>query len=80
MPKKHVVRLKRKQREQLERMIRTGRDSARRLARARVLLKADEGVADGPVAEAVGVSVRSVERLRRQFCLEGLHVSSAVYS
>jgi transposase len=75
MAKKYFVKLKRKERQQLERMIRTGRDSARRLGRARVLLKADEGLTDGPVAEAVGVSIRSVERLRRQFCLEGLEAA-----
>jgi transposase len=72
MPKKYLVKLKRKDRQGLERMIRTGHDSARRLARARVLLKADEGLRDQPIAEAVGVSVRSVERLRRQFCAVGL--------
>ena len=72
MPKKYFVKLKRKARQQLERMIRSGRDSARRLARARVLLKAAERLADASIAEAVGVSCRSVERVRRRFCTEGL--------
>jgi transposase len=75
MPRKYVVKLKRKDRQQLERAIRSGRDSARRLARARVLLKADEGLADVPIAEAVGVSVRSVERLRKRFCDQGLEAA-----
>jgi len=75
MPRKYVVKLKREDRQQLERAIRSGRDSARRLARARVLLKADEGLADVPIAEAVGVSVRSVERLRKRFCDQGLEAA-----
>jgi transposase len=75
MPKKYVVKLKRKQREELERTIRTGRDSARRLARARVLLKIGSGSADPQVADAVGVSVRTIERVRERFCTEGLEAA-----
>jgi len=72
MAKEHVVRLRGRERVELERMVRGGRESARKLARARVLLKCDEGCSDEETAEAVGVSVRSVERLRRRLCAEGL--------
>lgn len=71
MLKKYVVKLKGQDRRQLERMVRSGHDSARRLARARVLLKCDQGLIDLQVAEAVGVSVGTVERLRKRFASDG---------
>jgi len=72
MPKVHRVKLKGREREELERIVRSGRESARKLARARVLLKCDEGCTDEEVVEAVGVSLGSVERSRRRFCTGGL--------
>lgn len=55
----------------------TGKAAARRLARARILLKADEAVGtpiltDGEVAAAVEVSVPTVERTRKLFVEAGL--------
>lgn len=72
MAKKYVVKLSPAQRLELERKVRSGRDSARTLARARVLLKCDEGCTDEEVVEAVGVSLGTVERSRKRFCIEGL--------
>jgi transposase len=72
MPKKHVVRLTAAQRERLRSMIRTGRESARTLTRARVLLKADEGRTDAEIAEAVDTSGGTAERVRKRFCGGGL--------
>lgn len=72
MAKKYVVRLKAQQRTELQRMLRRGRESARTLARARVLLKCDEGCVDEEVVEAVGVSLGTVERSRKRFCTGGL--------
>ena len=72
MPKKYRVKLKVRERQGLERRVRSGRESARVLARARVLLKCDEGCGDEEAAEAVGVSRGTVERLRRRLCTEGL--------
>jgi transposase len=66
--KKYVVELKPRARLELERKLRGGRESARVLARARVLLKCDEGFADAEVVEAVGVSPGTVERVRKRFC------------
>jgi transposase len=42
------------------------------VAHARVLLRADDGDTDAEVAEAAGVSVRTVERVRRLFGEGGL--------
>ena len=72
MAKKYVVKLKGRERQELERRVRAGRESARVLARARVLLKCDDGLADEEVVEAVGVSVGTVERVRKRFCTGGL--------
>ena len=72
MAKKYVVKLKGRERRELERRVRAGRESARVLARARVLLKCDDGLADEEAAEAVGVSVGTVERVRKRFCAGGL--------
>lgn len=72
MAKKYVVKLKGPERQELERRVRAGRESARVLARARVLLKCDDGLADEEVVEAVGVSVGTVERVRKRFCAGGL--------
>lgn len=72
MAKKYVVKLKGPERQELERKVRAGRESARVLARARVLLKCDEGCTDEEVVEAVGVSLGTVERSRKRFCAGGL--------
>ena len=72
MAKKYVVKLKGRERLKLQQMLRGGRESARAFARARVLLKCDEGCTDEEVVEAVGVSLGTVERSRKRFCAGGL--------
>lgn len=78
MPRKqHIVRLSRDERRTLTRVVRTGRQSAWTLQRARILLHAD-AAADGPawsdaaVAKAVGVATRTVARTRAAWCADGL--------
>ena len=70
--KKHAVELTDEQRAALERVVGRGRESARKIARARVLLRADAGETDEEVADAVGVSVGTVERVRKRFATGGL--------
>jgi transposase len=72
MPKKYVVELTGAERERLRSTVRTGRESARALTRARVLLKADEGNTDDEIADAVDTSRGTVERVRKRFCTGGL--------
>jgi transposase len=72
MAKNYLVKLKNRERLELQRKLRSGRESARVLARARVLLKSDEGCTDEEVVEAVGVSLGTVERSRKRFCTGGL--------
>jgi transposase len=72
MAKKHVVELTDEQRQSLERLVGTGRESARKITRARVLLKAGEGETDEAIAAALGVSVATAERVRKRFAEGGL--------
>jgi transposase len=57
-------------------MIRAGKAAARKLTRARILLKADEaeggsGWSDPKIAEALDVGLSTVWRVRQQFVEEG---------
>ena len=72
MPKKYVVELTAVARGRLRSLVRCGRESARKLTRVRVLLKADEGDTDREIADAVDTSLGTVERVRRRFCTAGL--------
>ena len=78
MPTKlYPVLLEQDQRETLMSLISSGRESARKLTRARILLKADvsEGApayADKQIREALEVSLATIERTRKTFALEGL--------
>jgi transposase len=72
MPKKYVVKLTAAERERVRSMVRSGRESARVLTRARVLLKCDGGCTDEEAAEAVDTSLGTLERVRKRFCTGGL--------
>jgi transposase len=68
MPKKkYVVALTTDEREALEALISAGTDSARKLTRARILLKADEGWSDRRISEALDVGTATVGRVRQRF-------------
>jgi len=74
--KKYVVRLSAEEREQLETLIRKGKGPARRLLKARILLKADvsdagEGWSDSRIIKALETSVSMVYRVRKQLVEEG---------
>ena len=75
MPKKHVVQLGDGDRQQLRSLLRKGHASARCLARARVLLKAHDGLTDAQIAEQLDVGVSLVSDVRRGFVQEGLQAA-----
>ncbi len=63
--KKYIVKLSQEEREALQELIVKGQASARKLAHARILLKADSseggpGWTDQRIAEAVEVSVATI--------------------
>jgi len=68
MPKKiYIVDLTKEERTYLLDFIKSGKQSARKLNRARVLLLADEGKADGEIAEALHTGTATVQRTRQRF-------------
>lgn len=74
--KKYKVTLTTEERKELEIVITKGRASARMRIHAQILLRADEtkgqdGWKDTDVAEAYGVSIRTVERIRERFVEKG---------
>jgi hypothetical protein len=69
---KYTVALSDDERTDLRALVRRGTASARRLTRARILLKADEDLPDVAVAEAVGVGIATVHRIRQRCVEEGL--------
>jgi transposase len=74
--KRYVVRLSGEERERLEAMIRKGKSAARRLLKARILLKADvsesgEGWSDSRIIKALETSASMVYRVRKQLAEEG---------
>jgi hypothetical protein len=77
MPKVFVVRLSQEEREQLGTLIKSGKASALKLTRARILLKADQqgrGAAwtDAEIADALQVSLKTVFNIRRKWVEYGL--------
>jgi transposase len=70
--KKYHVELTAAERDELLRLSRSGKTSGRQLTRARILLKADEQLADEEIAEAVGTSGATLERIRQRLVEEGL--------
>lgn len=82
MKKKYPVVLTDPQRQQLRELIAAGTAPARKLAHARVLLKADQGPGgpawvDEVIAAAVEVSQPTVSRIRKQFVAQGLEAALA---
>src|SRR2546426_215199 len=74
--KKYVVRLSGEERERLETLIRKGKTPARRVLKARILLKADiseagKGWSDNRIIEALETSPSMVYRVRKQLVEEG---------
>ena len=73
----YVVRLTDPERQQLEQMLAKGRHAAGAAARARILLKADQGEAgpgwrDGDIVAALDTSLSTVHRTRQEFVEQGL--------
>ena len=77
MVKRYRVTLTAEERSGLEQMIGSGKAAARKLAHARILLKADEaeggpGWGDRQISEAVDVGLVTVARVRERFVEDGL--------
>jgi hypothetical protein len=78
--KKYIVRLSEDERHRLEEMVRKGKSPAKRLLKARILLKADvselgEGWSDGQIIEALDTNTAMVYRVRKQLVEDGFEAA-----
>ena len=69
---KYIVDLTEEERERLRSLLRRGKASVRMVARARVLLRADEGYTDKAIAAALDVGPATGGRTRKRFVEGGL--------
>jgi hypothetical protein len=75
MAKKYIVDLTDAERTELRDLIKKGTLKARKLSRAHILLRADEDATDAAIAQALHVSIRTVERTRQKFVEGNLAVA-----
>ena len=78
--KKYKVTLTSDERQQLQKLITAGKASAKKLAHARILLKADAAKggpawSDSRIAKAIEVSTDTVARVRERFVEQGLEAA-----
>jgi transposase len=72
-----VVTLKDEDRAYLNQLIRRGRESARSLTRARILLMADEGRTNKEIVGNLKTTEPTIIQIKKRYCQEGLE--SAIY-
>jgi hypothetical protein len=72
MTHKYLVDLTDEEQGYLHDVIRKGKTTARRVARAHVLLRAATGATDEDIAQTLHLGIASVHRIRQRFVDEGL--------
>jgi len=72
MRRAQQILLTEEQRKELKKLVSTGRGPARVLTRARIVLMAAKGEGNQEIADALGVSWRTVIRIKARFKEEGL--------
>ena len=78
MKKKYIVRLSKKEREELADVVKRLKGSSQKLRRAQILLKADvrgPNWTDARIAEAFSCRVQTVENLRKRLVTEGFRIA-----
>lgn len=70
--KKYTVDLSDDERTELESFVSRGKRSAQAITRARILLRADEGVSDPEIADALGCSAMTAHRIRKRYDEDGI--------
>lgn len=70
--KKYLINLSDEEQHELLEITRKGKIKARKMKRAMILLKADEGLSDPQIMAAISVSRPTVERIRKRFVEGGL--------
>lgn len=77
MNKKHNINLGTEQKQELLDVVTKGKASARIIRRAHTILMASDGHSDEMIAKTLHISIPTVERTRKQFCLDSLSVTLA---
>jgi hypothetical protein len=75
MATRYIINLTEEERLGLEDLASRKRVSKLKAQRARILLKADEGMTDAETAEDLGVGTATVERIRKRAVLEGIEAA-----
>jgi hypothetical protein len=78
MDKKYIVRLSKREREELLDVVKRLKGSSQKVRRAQVLLKADvrgPNWTDAKIAEALSCRVQTVENLRKRLVTEGFRTA-----
>jgi transposase len=70
--KTYEVNLSATERDHLKNLVSVGMEKTRKLTRARILLKANEGWTDAQIHEALDVGPATVGRIRKRYTEEGL--------
>ena len=70
--KQHTIRLSARERKKLWALTKRGSQNARVIKRAQILLNIHAGKKDSQIAQEVEGTVRTVERVRKKYCAEGL--------
>ena len=74
--KKHVVELSEEERQELETFTSKGTHRAEDITRAKILLKADDGLTDAQISEHVGCHTKTVYNARKAYAERGI---AAIY-
>ena len=80
MEKRYRVTLTIEERQELQKLVSTGKAAAKKLVRARILMLADQ-TEDGPaksdpeICDALGCGRATIERVRKQFVEDGLELT-----
>ncbi len=80
MEKRYRVTLTEQEREDLQKLVSTGKAAAKKLVRARIVLLADQGegrpgLSDPEIVKSLGCGRVTVERVRKQFVEDGLEAT-----
>ena len=72
--KSHRVSLSEHERQYLQKVVKSGKDKARKITRGRILLSADgsKGKTDQEISDALNVCLTTIFNIRRRYCQGGL--------
>ena len=73
--RKEKLNLSKAERQKLQEIVRKGKNKARVITRARILLLSNEGRTDQQIAEALQIGRATVERIRRRAVRESVQIA-----